>query len=436
MKAVLKKKAKIKENTANGREEKANTKMQSQAAEEELAAKYLVTLIRCALHHEEPMEKPENCAWQTRWHMACRNNVESTISPAIQMYQGTIPEPIAGKWKSALSYNLNRFLRFEVEREYISQQLDQHQIAWLPLKGILIAEDYPVPGMRWMSDNDILYGYVEQDASGQWRPRGESEEERKAWQKKAGEILQELMTGLVYTAEYLGGHHDVYQKPPIFNFEMHQSLVPKINPAYEYYRNPWAKALRSDKNSWQFHFRDEDAYIFHIVHAYKHFEGYGCGIRTLVDEYVILQNHRKMDRQYILGELQKLHLEVFEKQLRRAAVHAFSKEGVITEKDWQIINYMLGCGTYGNLHSMIQNKMTRIKKENGRACGNGKRVFLLLSYIRERLHVDESTMEDYFNFFYRHKKLRFLLPFWRIGRGLIIHPKKLLEEWKIICTYK
>ncbi len=436
MKAVLRRKATNKAHIKYDRKAQTDADLNQKTSEMDAAARYLVTLIRCALHHEVPQEKPGDCTWHTLWQLACRNNVESTISPAIQMYQGTIPEPVAGKWKSALSYNLNRFLRFEVEREYILQQMDRQKIAYLPLKGIPIAEDYPVPGMRWMSDNDILYGYVEQDADGRWSLRGDNEEEKKIWQKRAGDALWSIMTGLGYTAEYLGGHHDVYQKPPIFNFEMHQSLVPKTNPAYAYYQDPWARAARSDKDGWQFHFCDEDAYIYHIVHAHKHFDGSGCGIRTLVDEYVILQNKRKMDRQYILGELQKLHLAAFEKQLRRAAVDAFSENGVITEKDWQMINYMLGCGTYGNLSSMIRNKMTRIQKENGKSGGNGKRSFLLLSYIRERLHVEESTMEDYFNFFYRHKKLRFLLPLWRIGRGLILHPKKLLEEWKIISTYK
>lgn len=400
----------------------------------DIAGRYLVDLMRCALHNEVPKEKPEACTWNMLWQMARRNNVESTISPAIQKYPGEMPENIAAKWKSALSYNLNRFLRFEVEREHILQQLSQKGIAFLPLKGILIADDYPVPGMRWMSDNDILYGYVEQDASGHWKQRGNNEEEKADWQKKASDTLQEIMTNLGYTAEYLGGHHDVYQKPPIFNFEMHQSLVPKTNPAYDYYQNPWQKAIQSTENSCHFYFRDEDAYIFHIVHAHKHFDGSGCGIRTLADEYVILQNKKQMNLTYIDNELQKLHLQKFEQQLRRAAVHAFSGESRITEEDWQIISYMLGCGTYGNLHSLVQNKMTKIEQRLGRA--NRKKHSLRFAYIKERLHVEESTMEAYFSFFYRHKKLRFLLPFWRIGRGLIVHPKRLIEEWKAISIYR
>lgn len=402
-----------------GMEYQTNSQMDAEAG-------YLIHLIRCALHNEAPKEKPQECSWESLWQMARRNNVECTISPAIQKYQGTIPEHIFGKWKNALSYNLNRFLRFEVERESILQKLNEKGIAYLPLKGILTADDYPVPGMRWMSDNDILYGYVEQDDFGQWKPRGDNKEAQEKWQKRASDTLMAVMTELGYTPEHLGGHHDVYQKPPIFNFEMHQSLVPKTNLAFAYYQNPWQKAMQSENDSCHFYFQDEDAYIFHVVHAHKHFDGSGCGIRTLVDEYVILHNKKEMDHQYISEELKKLHLENFEEQLRQAAAHAFSKSPHITEEDWKIIAYMLGCGTYGNLYSLVQNKMTKIEQRLGRA--NRKKSSLRFAYIKERLHVEEATMEAYFSFFYRHKALRFLLPFWRIGWGLIAHPKRLIEE--------
>lgn len=129
-----------------------------------------------------------------------------------------------------------------MEREQILTEMAKQGLAALPLKGILVANYYPNPGMRWMCDNDILYGYVEPDESGGFKLKGNDLAEQEFWQGQAQKKLREIMENLGYTTENLKGAHDVYHKKPFFNFEMHRRLVPEDSSFAEYYINPWKKS--------------------------------------------------------------------------------------------------------------------------------------------------------------------------------------------------
>ena len=131
-----------------------------------------------------------------------------------------------------------------------------------------------------MCDNDILYGNATDNRRHNEDRNADSDAERLA------EELESVMTELGYTPEHVGGVHDVYQKKPFFNFEMHRKLVPEDSTFAKYYENPWDRAHLGNGKMYEYHFSDEDEYIYMLVHAYKHYDVSGCGIRTLVDEYV------------------------------------------------------------------------------------------------------------------------------------------------------
>lgn len=379
------------------------------------ASKCVIELIKCSLHNELPVEIPQKVNWAQVLYLAANNSVVSMISPAVKRYKGDIPENIRKKIEAALLTTIYRLLNFQIERENIFAKMEQEGIAYLPLKGILLAEYYPVAGMRWMCDNDILYG------------KNDSEQGRNHESGK----LKDIMLGLGYHAVHTGGVHDVYQKEPFFNFEMHRKLVSANSPFAKYYENPWEKAILVKGKKYEYRFSDEDEYIFMLAHAYKHFDNSGCGIRTLVDEYVYVDKKKCMDWRYIDEQLRKIGLNSFEKSLKNAAIAAFSEDGVITEQEWDIISYMFNCGTYGTMSNRIRRELKRIQSENALNQVNTK-----WHYIRKRFFVSEVMIQENYLFFYRHKNLRWLLPFYRILKGLIIHPKMLYYEWKNVRNFK
>lgn len=406
--------------------------IQVQQRQEELknAGRYLIGLIRCSFHGEVPKEKPEKCSWELVFRLVKSNSVESTASPAIQRYGQEIPEEIAKEWKAAQNQTIYRQLRFDLEREQILMKMAEAGLSVLPLKGIYVAGYYPFPGMRWMCDNDILYGYVESEPEGGYRFRGQTEQEQNNWNKKAEQELQKIMEELGYKAEHLGGAHDVYQKEPFFNFEMHHRLAEADSITGEYYQNPWKRAKQNDKNKQFYYFSDEDEYIYLITHAYKHFAHAGCGIRTLADEYAILSKKTELDWKYVKTELEKLELDIFEEKLRATAQNAFSEKGELRCEDWEMIFYMLGCGTYGTTDNMIRNRLKETKK-NLRA-GEDVRQ----SYMKERVWITEAKMKEFYPFFYRHKVFRVFLPVYRVIKGMILHPRRLIAEWKAWRTFQ
>ena len=406
--------------------------IQVQQRQEELknAGRYLIGLIHCSFHGEVPKEKPEKCSWELVFRLAKSNSVESTASPAIQRYGQEIPEGIAKEWKAAQNQTIYRQLRFDLEREQILMKMAEAGLSVLPLKGIYVAGYYPFPGMRWMCDNDILYGYVESDPEGGYRFRGQTEQEQNNWNKKAEKELQKIMEELGYKAEHLGGAHDVYQKEPFFNFEMHHRLAEADSITGEYYQNPWKCAKQNDKNKQFYYFSDEDEYIYLITHAYKHFAHAGCGIRTLADEYAILSKKTELDWKYVKTELEKLELDTFEEKLRATAQNAFSEKGELRCEDWEMIFYMLGCGTYGTTGNMIRNRLKETKKN----LREGEDV--RQSYMKERVWISEAKMKEFYPFFYRHKIFRVFLPVYRVIKGMILHPRRLIAEWKAWRTFQ
>lgn len=85
------------------------------------------------------------------------------------------------------------------------------------------------------------------------------------------------------------GNHDVYEKEPVYNFEMHTSLygAGHHNEWISYY-DRIKDRLRPKGNRSEYRFTDEDFYVYIMTHMFKHFDGSGTGIRSLLDQYVYL----------------------------------------------------------------------------------------------------------------------------------------------------
>lgn len=336
--------------------------------EQQSTGEYLLYLMACALNEWKPEEKTEGINWEQLRKLAAYSNVESIAWPAVKLMKNCIPQESYKKWEQAGNAVFYRQLQFDVERESILAKMSERGLSYLPLKGILLKDYYPLPGMRYMCDNDILYGLTEPDPEGGRRICGSTPEEREKSTEHAQQILCEIMEESGYETKQLHSNHDVFQKDPVFNFEMHKDLMMAENPLYPYYANPWKRAIpdKEDGTGYGYHFRNEDEYIYILVHAYKHFSGGGCGIRTLADEYVFLQKKaHSLDCKYLKKELGTLNLTEFEENLRTAAVHAFSANAAITETDRHMISYMMGSGTYGNLGNSVNNKLKKIELFSG-----------------------------------------------------------------------
>ncbi len=320
-------------------------------------------------------------------------------------------------WEERIVKAVRKVLLFDEERKKLCAWMDREHIWYLPLKGIVLKECYPSIGMRQMSDNDILF-----DAD--------------AWER-----VEKHMCSEGYETESVGkGNHDVYQKPPVYNFEMHRSLYGRGNDErwVEYYSDIKSRLLSDQpEGSYGYHMSDEDFYIYITSHAYKHYSGSGTGIRTLLDFYAYLNaKEESLDFDYIQTECGKLGIMDFEKCNRRLCRKVFSSQQIydrvsfeqsLSADEMEMLKYYLSSGVYGTFERMIENRIEKQKKTDGR----GK--LSKLTYYWHRVFPGMELYENY-PLLVKHKFLIQVYWFYRIVRLLFSKKRRnhILREVKAV----
>ena len=327
---------------------------------------YLVHLLSCALRGAVPASLPADVSWDAVFNLAMRNSVATTCAFAVAKAPSA-DEKERARWKTEVDSNLMRHAMFDMAREAVFSEMDKVGLAHLPLKGIVTSRVYPRPEMRWMCDNDFLFGRVRGDGLVSAATESDASE------------LRRIMETLGYRTAHFGvGNHDSYEKAPIYNFEPHRSLANPEVSWWEYYSSPWERARRVEGDSGlAYELSREDAYIFHIAHMFKHFSASGHGVRGIADEWVLLSAwDASLDCEYLRRELKKLGMVDFEASLRRV-VHCVidgdacrgmlaGDDGPLASEDEQMLAYMLGSGTYGTLGNHVRNEITADAAENGK----------------------------------------------------------------------
>ena len=303
-------------------------------------------------------------------------------------------------WKKEKDKAIRKNILLDRERERIFAFMEEQGIWHMPLKGIILKEMYPAFGMRQMADNDILY-----DSNFQ-KPLC-------IWMKAQG-----------YKVISCGrGNHDVYEKKPVYNYEMQTALYGgEHNPVWiTYYENIKEKLIADKKKKYSFHFTDEDFYIYIITHIYKHFAGSGTGIRSLLDVYIYLQAKEAiMNWDYINEELKKVQVSDFEGKVRHLSQKVFSKElQKLTKKEEELLKYFLYSGTYGTLENHVQHRLDQFETDKK-------------GYIIKRLVPDEEFYKNYVPFVYQHKWSRPFFIIFRLVRGLFRKDRRIMKEIKAL----
>ena len=380
----------------------------------------MLYLITCALHNQTP-DKDKVCGMDLAalYRCAKRHTLAAITYDALELLGSSIGEGLRAlakddtvvsvltKWKETRDKALRKNLMLDAARKKLFQYMDAEHIWYMPLKGAILKDLYPRQEMRQMADNDILFD-AEYEAA-----------VKDYFVREGYEVIS-----------YAKGNHDVYEKEPVYNFEMHTSLFGEAHNEIwaEYYKDIQSKLNKSD-NHFQYSFTDEDFYIYFIVHAFKHFDGCGTGIRYFVDSYVY-QNAKNLDWGYIEEELDKLGVLAFEKTFRSVSMKIFGKgEDVsqLSEEEYRMLCDSMFAGTYGNLQSGIGKKLHKIQGDEDRITKNTK-----AKYIICRLFPPMSYYKAYYPFIY---KTRIFIPFFvifRIVRGVLQHWREMMREIRVV----
>ena len=291
---------------------------------------------------------------------------------------------------------LRRSVLFDKERSELFKYLNNNEIDFLPLKGIILKEYYPDTYTREVADNDILFSSKDDMIKKYFKNRGYS------------------------VKLYRKSNHDVYMKKPFYNFEMHRALFEprednKKNVVY--FKDYLNKTLV--KQGHERYLKDENFYIYFTAHTYKHFHNSGCGIRTLVDYYLYLRN-KQLDFNYINQELDQLEITDFSNKIKALSSKLFNDEPLNQEEE-EMLLYIASSGTYGT----IEHNAAKNIEEKGK-----------FRYYMSRIFPPMSFYKKMYPWAYKTKVLIPLAWLIRFFRILFKNPKRAKAELKTIRKYK
>ena len=220
------------------------------------------------------------------------------------------------------------------------------------------------------------------------------------------ETMKQYMLSQGYKAVSVSsGNHDVYEKMPVYNFELHRSLYGSRHPnEWEaYYREIKKHLIQDEGTLYAYHMSKDDFYVYIVCHTMKHYQGSGTGIRSLLDFYVYLKKEEEcLNFAYIEKQCQMLRIREFERCCRQLSKRIFSDnvaavydqeqfERNLSEEEKQLLFCCLTSGVHGNFETMMENRLEKYRKEDGSISKFG--------YIKSRLFPGEKFISDNYPFF-------------------------------------
>lgn len=364
-------------------------------------------LAGCALHGETPV-LPEDYDYAPLFRFCQHHTVTAIVAMALDTLWQTHPAKEAQMhlWRQARDHAIRKNLLLNTERKAILAHLEAIGCWYMPLKGSVLQQDYPKFGMRQMTDNDILIDPAKR------------------------ETIHDFLIARGYTTGfYLQNEVDTYQKPPVYNFEMHTTLFSKAEgeELARYYRDIRTRAVPDSQ--WGHHLSDEDFYIYMLAHAYKHWSNGGVGIRNLLDVHVFLGKHGDMDLDYVNQELDKLGISDFEalcRTLCRELLTGDARQAQLTPAQSRALATFFTSGTFGTREQKLAKKIRRLQKSDGKITFGAKLRFTLgrLFMPRELLRIDYPDID----------RKPWKIPFYQLRRWVrcLLHPGKTFAELRQI----
>ena len=304
-------------------------------------------------------------------------------------------DDISENFKMATMQAVYRYVQMNYAYGQLCCAFESAQIPFLPLKGAVIRHCYPEPWMRTSCDIDILVH--------------EEELER---------AIKVLVNELGYRNEGRGYHDVSLFSPGNIHVELHFSLMneSRFPKAEMILSDIWSDLHPLQSNGKQLQMTDELFYFYHVLHMASHFCNGGCGIKPLLDLWIL--NHKvgqnREKRELLLREGGLL---TFEQATCDLSEVWFSGK-IHTKLTQEMESYILNGGVYGTLENMAA--VQQVKK-------GGK-----VKSVLYKIFLPYSLLKGHYPILKKHK---WLLPFCQMTRWLRLLSrsrwKRSLRELKI-----
>ncbi len=377
----------------------------------------LFYLLSCVLHGVEPenaLVKEMNLP--NLYTLSCKHYLGAMAYEALknQGFENSETKELMRKWQIYRDKAIRKIMLMDAERAAIYTEMDKAGIWHVGLKGIVLKDAYPQYGMREMSDNDILF-------DGKYRAE-----------------VRDIMVRRGFTVkDYDVSNHDIYEKPPVYNFEMHVEMMTDSATSAEfqaYFNSIEPRLMSKNEGTSEKMMSPEDFYLFIICHAFKHFDTSGTGFRSLVDVY-LCDTQYVFDREKVESVLNDLGVDAFEKTIRSLSHKLLGQEGLdariagegsnsseLSQEEASMLCYMSGSGVYGTTDNLVSNKMAKMQGEGSISRGTK------LKYVLGRVFVSREFCKRQYPLAYKYPVLLPGLWIFRAVRYIVKDGKRLGRE--------
>ncbi len=365
----------------------------------ETTFQYFIHLLQCGISGEMPEQIPDFCRWDDIIDFSYNHSVEVPVYMAAKKLKPDVPRQTSARWKEIYFKAISKDSIQLEEYKKIVNALTKSGVELLPFKGIVLKSLYPLSCMRSMGDIDIYYQT--------------SEPERvKTEMEKLGYVCTAWHDEKVL--------EDVFCKPPVMYVELHSKIFDEDVQWSEYFSDVLSRAYRDDNTEDLYFLNDEDFYIQLIMHAAKHFQFRGFGIKSILDLY-IFEKVRKPDFGKIEQVLEKFGLLKFYKLMTECAAYWFGN-GEYSDHIAYMEKFI------ANSFDYINSEKAAFDSVNDRSSSKSIR-FARFQYIMRMIFVPKSTIVELYPAASKHT---LLLPFYYIKRciHIILNPKNVKKNIK------
>jgi hypothetical protein len=314
---------------------------------------------------------------ESLYRLSLRHDIAHLVGDAL-MKSGVMSDrdDVESRFLKARELAIYRYTQMQHEYKRILSALEGGGVPHVPLKGAIVRQYYPKPWMRTSCDIDILV--------------------KPSDLQRAKRLLLDSL-GYSYKGEYT--EHDVsLVSPSGVCLELHYELLDGDDECgAEVLSSVWEHTVLADGLSFCYLMTDEAFYFYHVAHMARHFRHGGCGIRSVLDLW-LLNNGAEFDREKRQKLLLQGGLLSFASAMERLSDVWFAdKDG--DELILELSEYIRIGGVYGNADN-------RVRVQSTKAGGRFK-------YLMSRIFISNKALKKKYPILERRP---YLIPFYHVGR--------------------
>ena len=342
-------------------------------------AELLFALIRSELKGTEINAEIKNSisadTLEKLYALSAKHDLAHVLGNALSKAGMLSDDDLSEKFKRTTLTAFYRYEQSEYELGKICEALSEAQIPFVALKGAVIRKYYREPWLRTSCDIDILI---------------HKEDLEKA--------VSLLVSDYKYIADEKENYHDVSLRSPVgVHLELHFSIKEDIENLDRVLDNVWQYVTASSEMNYKNEMTNEFL-LFHIIaHLSYHFTSGGCGIRPIIDLW-LLEKNLTLDKEILNTLLSEAKLIRFYENVRRLAAIWLDGEAY-TDIAKRMEAYVLRGGVYGTLQNKV---LVQQQKTSGK-----------LGYIIQRIFLPYNKLKQLYPVVVRH---RWLFPFLQVRR--------------------